>query len=221
MSRTQKVQAQFPPMPGIVLAGGRSLRMGRPKALLPWRTPALSLSRHVIDTLRDAGLSRLAIVTGAHHDQIAPLFDGTDVSVLFNVRHEAGQLASMQLGLRWAFAASDTEWALVTLVDVPAVRADTVRRLVEQAATTPALVVRPAIAGEHGHPVLWRRAAADLLEEADPALGGRAVVRALAARGAVLDVPVDDHGVLVDVDTPAEYDALHRLRHGEPPALDD
>lgn len=194
--------------------------MGRPKALLPWPPTETSLGRHVIDTLRDAGLAPLAIVTGEHHDQIAPIFHDTEVAVIFNARHQAGQLASLQVGLQWAFAASASDLALVTLVDVPSVRVETVRHLVAQARTSSALVIRPDISGAHGHPVIWRRAAASLLDTADPAVGGRGVVRALAARGAVLDVAVDDPGVLVDVDTPEDYDALRRRRQGEAPTLD-
>lgn len=208
------MQEQFPPMPGIVLAGGRSLRMGWPKALLRWPGETVSLGRHVTSTLRDAGLSPLAIVTGAHHDQIAPLFADTDVAVVYNADHDAGQLSSLQLGLRWGLAVPGAEWVLVTLVDVPAVQADTVRHLIAQARHSSALVVRPVIGASHGHPVIWRREAVHQLDQADPAVGGRSVVRALAARGRVLDVPVDDAGVLLDVDTPDEYDALRRAMTG-------
>ncbi|BCS35541.1 glycosyl transferase [Luteitalea sp. TBR-22] len=182
--------------------------MGQPKALLPWTRSGVTLGAHVIETLRDAGLAPLAIVTGAHHDRIAPVFAGTDVLVLYNARHEEGQLASLQAGLRWAFSEHAVDWATVTLVDVPAVRPDTVRLLAGRAASSDSLVIRPEIHGKHGHPVIWRRAAAAMLDTADPTVGGRALVRALAAKGHVLDVPVDDPGVLTDVDTPEEYEAL-------------
>ena len=57
----------------------------------------------------------------------------------------------------------------------------------------------------HGHPVLWRRDVLALLAAADPAQGARAIMRALAAQGAVCDVPVDDEGVFSDLDTPEDY----------------
>ena len=184
--------------------------MGQPKALLPWLTPGVSLGRHVIDTLRDAGVAPLAIVTGAHHDQIAPMFAGTDVAVIFNAGHEAGQLSSLQAGVGWALGCGDSDWVLVTLVDIPAVRVDTVRRLLACTRDTDAMIVRPGIDARHGHPVIWHRTALARLAHANPAEGARGVVRALAAEGLVRDVPVDDQGVLVDIDTPAEYDALRR-----------
>ena len=63
-------QVPFPAMPVIVLAGGRSLRMGRPKALLRWPATNASFAAQVIETLRDAGAGCLGVVTGAHHDLI-------------------------------------------------------------------------------------------------------------------------------------------------------
>ena len=105
-------QDAFRPMPGIVLAGGRSLRMGRPKALLPWPTTQVPLVLHVTETLRDAGIEPLGVVTGEHHQLIAPILAGTGVEVLFNARHSEGQLSSLLHGLRWAFSRTDGDWVL-------------------------------------------------------------------------------------------------------------
>ena len=69
-------QVAFPPMPGIVLAAGRSLRMGRPKALLPWPATQVPFVLHVTETLRNAGIGPLGVVTGEHHDVIAATLEG-------------------------------------------------------------------------------------------------------------------------------------------------
>ena len=121
-------QVAFRPMPGIVLAAGRSLRMGRPKALLPWPATQVPLVLHVTETLRDAGIGPLGVVTGEHHD--------ADCRNTCEHRRRAcsttpdiadGQLGSLLHGLRWAFAQTDGDWALATLVDVPRVQSSTVR----------------------------------------------------------------------------------------------
>jgi molybdenum cofactor cytidylyltransferase len=196
---------KFPDVPGVVLAGGRSLRMGRLKALLPWPASNLPFVLHVTNTLRDAGAHPVGVVTGAHHDALAPVLAQAGVPALFNPRHEDGQLSSLLHGLQWAFSHTDGDWTLVTLVDVPDVAVDTVRALIAASRDTAARAVRPAIGDRHGHPVLWHRATLPLLFAADPSHGGRAVMHALVAAGQVLDVPVDDDGVLRDIDTPADY----------------
>lgn len=183
--------------------------MGWPKALLQWRPTGQPIVRHVTETLRDAGVGPIAVVTGAHHDRIAPVLADTGVTVLHNQRHAEGQLSSLLHGLRWAFAQTAGSWALVTLVDVPAVGAATVQALIAGAGDAGEWrAIRPSIGGRHGHPVLWRRDVVPLLESAAPELGARAVMRALAADGAVLDVAVDDRGVCADIDTPEDYARL-------------
>lgn len=181
--------------------------MGRPKALLPWPITHVPLVLHVMETLRDAGIEPLGVVTGEHHDLIAPVLEGTGGAALFNPRHPEGQLGSLLHGLRWAFARTAGDWVLATLVDVPRVQSSTVRALVEATGGTDARAVRPAYGDKHGHPVVWRRDVLALLESSEPALGARTVMRSLAAQGAVLDLPVDDAGVLTDLDTPEEYEA--------------
>ena len=89
---------------------------------------------------------------------------------------------------------------------------DSLRALVERRA--PELVedraiVRPAMGERHGHPVLFDRTVFGDLRRAPEHLGAKAVIR--ASGDAVLNVPVDDPGCLVDVDTPADYQALRGM----------
>ena len=117
----------------------------------------------------------------------------------------AGQLSSLLAGL----AAVDDpalEAIAVTLVDVPLVRAATVRMLLDAWRQSGAPVVRPAIGDRHGHPVIFDRATFAALRAAPLDIGAKAVIVDCGAR--VLNVPTDDAGVLRDVDTPAEYAAL-------------
>jgi molybdenum cofactor cytidylyltransferase len=88
------------------------------------------------------------------------------------------------------------------------VRASTIEQVLGAWQRTRAPVVRPVVGPRHGHPVLFDRSVFDELRRAPLEEGAKAVVHAYAAR--VLDVPVADEGCLVDVDTPADYDALMR-----------
>ena len=206
---TPDLPDKFPAIPGIVLAAGRSLRMGRVKALLEWPGTCLTFVTHVTNSLRDAGASPIAVITGTHHDVIAPALPDFACAV-FNPRHDEGQLASLQQALSWGFSEQNREWVLVTLVDVPGVAVATIRALLDATTHTKALAVRPVVGQRHGHPVLWHRDAWPLITAADPASGARVVMHALAAAGRVCDVPTHDVGVLHDVDTPQHYAALSR-----------
>ncbi len=101
---------------------------------------------------------------------------------------------------------------LLTLVDVPLISSTTVRAVVECHARTSAPIVRPVRGAEHGHPVLIDRALFTALRHADPSMGAKTVVRQYVSQDG--DVPVDDDGAFLDVDTPQEYeDLILRLTH--------
>jgi CTP:molybdopterin cytidylyltransferase MocA len=95
---------------------------------------------------------------------------------------------------------------LVHLVDMPLVRPETARSVIDAFRRTRAPIVRPAVGGRHGHPVLFGRQVFDDLRRSDPSAGAKAVVRAHAAE--VCDVPVDDEGAWRDYDTPEDLARL-------------
>lgn len=211
---------QAPPGPGrggvaaIILAAGESSRMGRTKALLPdpdGRPFVARLGR----TLAAAGVPHIVVVTGTGSDAIARALAADRAAVVpvvaVNPDPARGQISSLWVGLD-AVQALAPDAVLVIPVDIPMVRASTVRQVVESWRATRALVVRPAVGARHGHPVLFDRALFDELRRAPLDRGARGVVHAHAA--GIADVPVDDEGCLVDVDTPGDYEALMRRPAG-------
>src|SRR5687768_5458373 len=144
-------------IPGIVLAGGKSSRMGRPKALLPIRSSADTFFDRVTGTLLEAGLREVIVVVGADATAIrAAVAPRSGVRIIENPDYEQGQLTSLLAGLRAIETAHPTA-ALMTLIDVPLVSAATVRTLVATQRDRGALIVRPASNGRHGHPVIFGR----------------------------------------------------------------
>jgi len=193
-------------IPAIVLAAGFSTRMGRSKAMLPLDGGDTFLTR-IVRTFLSAGIDDVVIVLGHEAEQVAAMFgkSGLPARIVLNAEYASGQLSSVIAGLsvidRPGVAAT-----LLTLVDVPVVAAATVRAVVDRYRENRALVVRPASGDRHGHPVVIDRALFDALRRADPAQGIKAIVRAHAS--AAGDVHVEDPGAFLDVDTPAEYEAL-------------
>jgi molybdenum cofactor cytidylyltransferase len=191
---------------GIVLAAGRSSRMGRPKAALRIGPGGPTFAAAVVQTLRAAGLPRVVVVAGAHPAVVrdaVPVLLG--VEVVDHPDWRSGQLSSLLAGLE-AVDTPALEAIAVTLVDVPLVRAATVAALVEAWRTTGAPIVRPAIGERHGHPVIFDRATFAALRSAPLDVGAKAVIARFRAQ--VIDLPTDDAGTLRDVDTPDDYAAL-------------
>jgi CTP:molybdopterin cytidylyltransferase MocA len=192
-------------IPGIVLAGGKSSRMGRPKALLPIGPRGETFFDRVTRTLLDAGVDDIVVVVGADAEAIRAGvgIPPASVRIIDNPDYEQGQLTSLVAGLR-ALESAAARAALVTLIDVPFVNVSTVRRLISVYRERGAPIVRPVSSGRHGHPVIFGRELFDELQRADPAYGAKPVVRAHAAE--MIEVPIDDEGAFTDIDTREDFE---------------
>jgi molybdenum cofactor cytidylyltransferase len=193
-------------IPAIVLAAGKSSRMGRPKAALPLAGEDTFITR-IVRTFKAASVDDVVVVVGHDAKAVVDAFAASDLEARFveNPDYEQGQLSSLLAGLR-VVDRPGVVGALVTLVDVPLVSAATVRSVVERYHATRAPIVRPVRGGEHGHPVLIDRSLFDALRRADPSEGAKGVIRAnVSAAG---DVAVDDDGAFADADTPEDYERL-------------
>jgi molybdenum cofactor cytidylyltransferase len=201
---------RWPVLPAIVLAAGRSTRMGRPKALLPAPDGRPFVAR-VHRALAGGGAGPVVVVTGEDHDAIVAALeaDAPPAPPLFarNPDPSRGQLSSLWVGMD-AVLGPGSEGFMMTLVDVPLVTPAIVRRVLEEWQLTRAPIVRPAIGSRHGHPVIFDRALIAELRGASLEEGAKAVVRAYEAE--ILNVAVDDEGCLTDVDTPDDYEALRK-----------
>jgi molybdenum cofactor cytidylyltransferase len=192
-----------PVIPAIVLAAGRSSRMGRAKATLPLDNGDTFLTR-IVRTLRDAGVDDVIVVVGHDADAIARSFAESGLAARFvmNAGYDRGQLSSLVAGLA-VIDRPGVAAVLVTLVDVPLVSAQTVRAVIERYRSTRAPVVRPTSGARHGHPMLIDRSLFDAIRGADPAAGAKPIVRAHASPGG--DLPIEDEGAFTDIDTEEDY----------------
>src|SRR5687767_9303185 len=196
-------------LPGVILAAGDSTRMGSPKALLLTRDGRPFVAA-IAETFAAAGITEIVVVTGRDHERITAALAHERLpappEVVRNLDPSRGQLSSLLLGIDSLPAAAPA--AVVTLVDVPLMTAETVRLVISEWRRTGAPIVRPAIGERHGHPVVFDRRLFQELRQAPLDVGAKAVVRAHSAE--IVNVPVTDTGCLVDVDTPGDYEALGR-----------
>jgi molybdenum cofactor cytidylyltransferase len=194
----------------LILAAGDSTRMGQPKALLPDPEGRPFVAR-LVRTFGAAGVRDVIVVTGTHHGAIADALgaDRPPVAPLLvnNPQPALGQVSSLWRGLDAAVNLG-VEGVLVTLVDIPLVQASTIRKVIDAWTASRPPIVRPAVGDRHGHPVLFDGSVFDALRHAPITEGAKAVVHANADR--LVNVQVDDEGCLLDVDTPADYEAVIR-----------
>jgi CTP:molybdopterin cytidylyltransferase MocA len=179
--------------------------MGSPKALL--RIGDETFVRRILRILREAGVPAAAVVARPGQEALAlEVAAARFGQIVENSRADEGQLSSLVAGLD-AIDQPGVDGALVTLVDVPGISRAVISALLERMDASPALVIRAVHDGRHGHPVIFRRALFDRLRQADPAVGAKAVVRAVE----VEDVEVHEPGITQDVDTPADYERLRGM----------
>ncbi|GLK78174.1 4-diphosphocytidyl-2C-methyl-D-erythritol kinase [Methylopila jiangsuensis] len=192
---------------GIVLAAGRSRRMGGPNKLLE-TVDGRPMARHAAEAAVAAGLSEVVVVVGHQREQVMAALDGLPVRFVANPDFADGLSTSLRAGL--AALAPGTDAALVALGDMPRVGPDLIRRLV--AAFDPAAgahAVLPVHDGARGNPVLWGRRFFPELMAVTGDVGGRALIGPNADW--VREVEIADAAPVTDVDTP---EALRALRGG-------
>jgi molybdenum cofactor cytidylyltransferase len=215
MTGTQSPNLQ---VSAVILAAGKSTRMGRPKQLLP--LGGTTLLARAIENARSAGLVEIVLVLGAFAEAIRrqlpqALLEG--LKVVVNQAYAQGMATSLREGL----SALDPQSAaaLIILGDQPLIRPQTLRQIVAAYHRSGAQIVIPSHEGKRGNPVLLGR---PLFSEA-MALEGDTGCRAIFPNhlDAILEVEVEDSGILLDIDDQGDYDRLTlSTRERHPPRTD-
>ncbi|NVN84554.1 MAG: NTP transferase domain-containing protein [Rhodopseudomonas sp.] len=191
----------------IVLAAGRSTRMGGPNKLLA-ELNGKPLVRIVAEQVLASKASSVIVVTGHQADKVQEALSGLKVSFVHNADFAQGLASSVKTGI--AAVPETADGAVVCLGDMPLIDAELIDRLIEAfAPDRGGLIAVPVSDGRRGNPVLWsRRFFAELMT-----LGGDIGARHLIAKHgeAVAEVPVEGHGAFLDIDTPQ---ALEDARRG-------
>jgi CTP:molybdopterin cytidylyltransferase MocA len=178
--------------------------MGRPKLILPWEG-GLPIIAHVAQVFLDAGASPVIVVTGADQEQVEAALEGMVVRLVFNPDHLEGEmLSSIQIGL--ASLGPDVEAVALAPGDLPYLKPETVRALLERWRSRPSVLVAPSYERRRGHPMLVARAEWPGIQ----AMGSGSTLRDFfRERAEEIDyLIVEDPGVLRDVDRPEDYGAL-------------
>jgi xanthine dehydrogenase accessory factor len=185
----------------IVLAAGEAKRFGECKQLV--RVGGKALIEHALDALRASKIDDVVVILGAHAEAIRQQVPFTRERVVFNPDYAAGMSTSIQSGLR----AIQADAALIVLADQPFVESKTIDRLVDEYRHTGAAVIIPTYNGFRGNPVLVDKSLFPEMMTIRGDTGCRAIFGDHTA--SIVKVPVDDRGVVTDIDT---QDQLHSIQ---------
>ena len=177
--------------------------MGEENKLLS-RIDGVPLVHRALGSLKGAAIEQIVVVLGHQADEVRKVLDGDDLTFAENPDYEAGLASSLRCGLK---ALPGVAAVAVMLGDMPEVRPETIDRLFETInAADGILVAVPTWQGKRGNPVVWHRVLFDPMIELEGDQGARSLLKRYSAF--VAEVPVDDPGVCLDVDTEEALRAL-------------
>lgn len=184
----------------IVLAAGKSVRMGEAKMVLPWKNT--TVIGQVVESLVRAGVSDIVVVTGGAREAVEGALCDVPARLIYNPDYAHGDmLSSFQTGLR--ALGENAEAALVVLGDQPQIEPWVVKSVIQAYQDRHSMLVVPSFQMRRGHPWLIGRS----LWDQALALKQPATLRDFL--GALSDqieyVSVGTKTILEDVDTPEDY----------------
>ncbi|MCF8107336.1 MAG: molybdenum cofactor cytidylyltransferase [Desulfohalobiaceae bacterium] len=193
---------------GIILAAGRSSRMGRVKQILPWQ--GSTILGEVLRQARLSCLNPLTVVLGHEAGRITREVDLKGARVAINPDFAKGQSSSLQAGLDQL--PESVQAALFLLGDQPLVSAAVIDRLVRKYHELKSPLLIPVYQGRRGNPVLIERKLFPELMRLQGDTGARVLFEEHA--DSIHEVQVSEKGILQDIDTWAQYQELFGQEKG-------
>ena len=203
-ARQDQAARAAPRIAAVILAAGRSTRMGAENKLLK-TIEGEPLVARTARQVTSSAIGEVFVVTGHERQQVEDALEGFDVTFVHNPDYRDGLSASLKAGI--GALPSNVDGALVALGDMPHVGAQVIDKLI--AALNPAesrAVCVPLYKGKRGNPVLW---GAQFFPEIGELSGDIGAKHLLAEHvDLVCEVEVNDQAVLMDLDTPEAFAAL-------------
>jgi molybdenum cofactor cytidylyltransferase len=198
-SRPMPREADKPAAPrvvAVVLAAGKSARMGANKMLADYN--GKPMLRATVENVLASGVDEVVVVTGHQPEQVGASLQGLNVRLVHNPDFADGMSTSLRVGVR---AVGKTDAVIVCLGDMPRVPSQVIDRMI--AAFNPTEhrnIIVPVHKGEWGNPVLWGAEHFDVLTSLEGDKGARALIAQF--KNEAVEIVVEDAGVLMDADTP-------------------
>ena len=190
----------------IILAAGRSTRMGGPNKLLA-DLGGKPLVRTVTEQALASKAQSVIVVTGHQAEQVEKALQGLKVKFVRNPDFAEGLASSVKAGV--TAVADNSDGAVICLGDMPLISSNLIDRLIEAFAPDRGhLIAVPVSDNKRGNPVLWSRRFFNELMTLNGDIGARHLIARHSE--AVAEVPVEDFGAFLDIDTPQTLEAARR-----------
>ena len=183
----------------IVLAAGRSKRMGKLKPLLRFNDK--TFLEHIISVLKASVVDAITVVLGAEAETIKKSVDLSGTNIVINENYQQGQLSSLIAAIK--HCPKETRAILVCLVDNPFVTKEVVDEIITKFEETNNPITIPVFNNKRGHPTLFSRSLFNQLLNAPRDQGARYVVYSNEEN--ILELETSESGILISIDTPDDY----------------
>jgi len=183
----------------IILAAGSSKRMGSQKMLLPFRESTILES--VIQNVLMSEVDSVLVVLGANHEKIGKVIDPLPLETVYNQDHESGMLSSVRCGFQ--ALPEETGTVLVFLGDQPGIPPHVTNSVIDAYNESLYGIVIPVYNHRRGHPLLVDFKYKRDIVKLDLENGLRSLMHHFPDD--VLEVEVDEPGILMDIDTREDY----------------
>jgi CTP:molybdopterin cytidylyltransferase MocA len=179
----------------IVLAAGEGKRLSRTKGLI--EIDGVSFLQRVVGFLKDGGVESIIVVGGANAGELKQAAENLGVDFALNTEWQTGQFSSLKIGIR--SLTRRPHGLLVALVDHPLVKPQTCSKLLEAFSRNPQKVYLPVHEEKKGHPIIIPREIIKEIEISSSDSNLRQIIG--KHHELVVELPVDDAGILRDIDT--------------------
>jgi CTP:molybdopterin cytidylyltransferase MocA len=184
----------------LILAAGRSTRMGAFKPLMP--LGGQTVLEILINLYRSAEISDMLVVLGHQAADVRPILEAQGIPWTINEQYDQGMFSSIQAGVKNLHP--DCKAFFLHPADIPLVRPETINRLMNIRGGETTSICYPCHEGRRGHPPLISTALIPAVLAFDEPGG----MRALLSRynGEALNIDCHDPGILMDIDAPEHYE---------------